>query len=301
MQLDFAVIYAPTVELALMLKNICDLTVEAEYGSVVVVGRRYTAAHHQPLGSEFAGTHVGGQRRAPCNDEYIPKLDAGSVVLVSHLDLDTIGGVLRAADQLPNVESFWALAEFVDTKGPHMLNESGASEKDQEFLYAWWAWNAKQPRLGLDKIEHINGRTEAAGEMLTILLTWGEFSSKRIEFIEEGRKFRQNEAELNAATYMNSEGSVIIRRAQSERQFVNHLYTKPSGEVKKGVCTYNHFTGVVTISLAQPVVGVSCRDIVQSLWGPTAGGHDGIAGSPRGQVMTWDDAMVAAHALAMRL
>lgn len=53
----------------------------------------------------------------------------------------------------------------------------------------------------------------------------------------------------------------------------------------------------VTISLEKPIRGISCREIVQELWGSEAGGHDGIAGSPRGKSMTEKDLINAAEAL----
>jgi hypothetical protein len=53
-----------------------------------------------------------------------------------------------------------------------------------------------------------------------------------------------------------------------------------------GIVAYNDSLGSITISLADPIKGVSCREVVQTLWGQQAGGHDGIAGSPRGQIMT---------------
>ena len=34
---------------------------------------------------------------------------------------------------------------------------------------------------------------------------------------------------------------------------------------------------------------LSAKNIVQELWGPEAGGHPGIAGSPRGKEMTKKD------------
>ena len=60
--------------------------------------------------------------------------------------------------------------------------------------------------------------------------------------------------------------------------------------------------GSVTVSLADPIEGVVCRDIVQSLWGMEAGGHAGIAGSPRGQEMSTADldACVEAVVAALR-
>lgn len=41
--------------------------------------------------------------------------------------------------------------------------------------------------------------------------------------------------------------------------------------------------------------------ILQDLWGPEAGGHDGIAGSPRERRMTEDDLEAAVTALAAKL
>lgn len=70
------------------------LTVEAEYGATVIEGRLYTAAHHQPAGSPYAGDHVvEGGRPSPCIDPNIPQVREGDILL-SHLDLDSIGGVL---------------------------------------------------------------------------------------------------------------------------------------------------------------------------------------------------------------
>ena len=57
-------------------------------------------------------------------------------------------------------------------------------------------------------------------------------------------------------------------------------------------------TGSITISLAEPITGVSCRAIVQIAFPDKnekgeflAGGHDGIAGSPRGKVLSAENAL----------
>jgi hypothetical protein len=72
--------------------------------------------------------------------------------------------------------------------------------------------------------------------------------------------------------------------------FVNHLYTAPNGFVGGTVVAWNKATGSITISRSEPSPGIlSCREIVQDLWGPEAGGHAGIAGSPRGRRMTDED------------
>jgi hypothetical protein len=59
-----------------------------------------------------------------------------------------------------------------------------------------------------------------------------------------------------------------------------------SSKSARAIVAWNPEAGTVTVSLESSVSGVSCRDIVQALWGPLAGGHAGIAGSPRGMAMT---------------
>ena len=93
-----------------------------------------------------------------------------------------------------------------------------------------------------------------------------------------GDEFRAAEDALNAASFKGLEG-YVIRRESAE--FTNHLYVTPAGRISAAVVAVNEAQGSVTVSLADPVSGVSCRDVVQGLWGPTAGGHAGIAGSPR--------------------
>jgi len=80
-------------------------------------------------------------------------------------------------------------------------------------------------------------------------------------------------------------------------EFVNGLYIDPNGQAAKAVVAYNPAKGGVTISLADPILGVSCVEIAQALWGPLAGGRAGIAGSPRGKRMCLDDLVKVRDAL----
>ena len=267
-------ILAPTADLARSIT--ADVTVEAEYGSVVIEGTRYTAAHH-------GGTWKG--RPAPCNDPGIPTLGPGATILVSHIDLDTIGGCLRVLwgdAELFSHRSFWKLAEFVDLNGPHKLGQSGASETDLERLYAFWAWSkATQTRLPRDEIADVSRVVTDAGEALRAIVIQEDEG-----LLAAGREFRKAEAELNQRTFVRMSGPVLVRIAEVAAEFCNHLYATPdTGEPALAVVCYNREFGSVTISIADPVPGVSCREIVQGLWGPEAGGHDGIAGGPRGQSM----------------
>ena len=265
------------------------LTVEAEYGSVVVEGSVFTAAHHQPSG-KFAGDHlVAGGRPAPCNDTEIPTFDPSTgewTVGVSHLDLDTIGGVLRALPDMADLfdtvfAGFWSLAAFVDTSGAHKVKFAGATDEDVARLYAWWAYFKTLPRLGFNTLNDCTEVVLGCGPVLREILAGDEAR------LEAGRAFRTAEDALNAASFVEHRPSgVLVRKSPTQGDFVNHLYTTPSGEVARAVVALNPEAGTVTVSLESPVEGVSCREVVQGLWGALAGGHAGIAGSPRGERMT---------------
>jgi hypothetical protein len=258
------------------------ITVEAEYGSDVVLGSLYTAAHHQPLGSPFAGDHVvAGGRPSPCNDTNIPVISEG-IIGISHFDLDTVGGVLRAigAKDLFCHEGFWRLAAFVDVTGPHRIHLSGADAADIARLYAWWAFSRSIPRLPM---KTVNDVTETIHQCAGVLR---EILSDDPARLQAGEAFRSTEVALNSASFVEMRASgVLIRVAPNQGDFVNHLYTAPDGAVARAVIGFNPHVGTVTVSLEASIPGISCRDLVQGLWGPLAGGHPNIAGSPRGTIM----------------
>ena len=296
------ILLAPSADLAreLLSKQPIALTVEAEYGSYVAEGAVYTAAHHQPAGSPFAGRHVTeGGRPSPCNDENIPIVHIGTI-LVSHVDLDTFGGCLRALGEVALFESqyqsFWDLAEFVDVRGPHKLGESGATREDLRRLRAFWAWSkAGTPRFSRDSVTDVTPTVLAAGDALLRILKGDPV------LLADGDAFKADEDNLNRRTFLHLNGPVIARVAGLGRDFCNHLYVTPEGTPAKAVACYNRENGSVTISLADPVPGVSCRAILQGLWGPEAGGHDGIAGSPREKDMGETGLAEAENALLQAL
>ena len=267
------------------------LTVEAEYGTTVVEGSIYTAAHHQPAGSRYAGDHVvEGGRPSPCVDKSIPVLDPEEgawVVGISHVDLDTIGGVLRALPDaadifVPAHDGFWQLAAFLDVSGAHKMALAGASKEDVERIFAWWAHTKSIPRLPL------NALTDATELVLGCLPVLRALLADDAKLLEVGRAFQEEQRKLNEDSFnfmTEDDASIIVRVAPGPRDFVNHLYAAPNGSLGVAVVAHNKHVGTITVSLESPIPGVSCRDVVQRLWGELAGGHAGIAGSPRGQVM----------------
>ena len=268
------------------------LTVEAEYGSTVVEGAVYTAAHHQPAGSKYAGDHVvEGGRPSPCVDKNIPTLpeEGDWLIGISHVDLDTVGGVLRAlpaaADIFaPEHDDFWGLAAFLDVRGAHKVATAKASEKNIQRIYAWMAYSKSIPRLPLNVL------TDATELVLGCLPVLRALLADDAGLLQAGRDFRGKERELNEQSFeYMTDDNVIVRTTPGERDSVNLLYAAPDGDLGVAIVAYNKHVGTITVSLESPIPGVSCRDVVQGLWGPLAGGHPGIAGSPRGQVMTESD------------
>ena len=279
-------ILAPSAALANEVN--ANVTIEAEYGSVVAEGTVYTAAHHQ-AGME----HLP----APCNDQNIPVLDDGTV-LVSHLDLDTFGGCLRtlaSSNDLfnGNYQSFWNLAHFVDINGAHKLGQSGANDLDLLRLHAFWAWKrANVPYFSRDEVTDVSTFVSTAGDILRKIFAGDD------ALMDAGRKLIEDTKILNKNTFKDINGNVVVRVTDEEKGFCNHLYNTIEGQTFMAVAAYNKTYGTITVSLADPVEGVSCREVMQNLFGPEAGGHDGIAGSPREKQMTMEEFEQTANELS---
>ena len=290
------VVLAPTADLAATVD--AHVTVEAEYGSVVATGSVYTAAHHQP-GMEALP--------APCEDTGIPVLESGTV-LVSHLDLDTIGGCLRTMDsslmEAFAYDSFWKLAGFVDVNGPHKLGQADASEKDLARLYAFWAWKRTNVgQISRDECTDVTDLIWEAEGALSLILDGSHSNGygNATELLAAGVQMRDDEAALNRSTMVETSSSVITRVTSFDpadgQGFCNHLYADVDGKPYAAVVAFAKCGGPITISLADAIEGVSCREVMQEMFGPEAGGHDGIAGSPRNERMSLRSALNVASRL----
>jgi hypothetical protein len=291
------------------------VTVEAEYGSTVVEGSLLTLAHHTP---EYA------HNPSPCTRPggMTGYVEGVEVVGLSHVDLDSVGGTLAVLGDKPGPDSFWALAGRIDILGPHRLEqaieEANARPHDVLALHAYWAWartpegRVMLPRDGSvadvtnDVMKHRSVLREIFNELRDNpgLGVDGGAGGARIE---AGRRFAAEGAALQKASFVKMEGDVVLRTSP---EFVNHLYQFTTGEggiteatgVARAVVAFNSKTGAVTVSFASAPTGpVNARTIVQQLWGTEAGGHAGIAGSPRNQQMTMGDALAAFEAVKAAL
>ena len=273
--MNVQVIVAPSWELA---QKITDptITIEAEYGGMVLQGTRFTACHHQPGQESWP---------APCNNSEIPSIEEGVIVL-SHLDHDCIGGSLRAMGCtelfMPEFDSFWALAEDADKNGPKVLTDH--SEEEQDRMNAIWAFLKTLPFTPRDQIKDVTATILECRNVFCKVLNGDE------ELLKIGREWVKYNKTLDTDSLISVKNGVQKRVIQSldpatgRPGFVNHLYGDDIA-----IATFCEPLGTITISLRDPIEGVSCREIMQALHGPEAGGHDGIAGGRREGGHTMED------------
>lgn len=264
-------------------------TVEAEYGDAVVSGSWATLAHH---GSR-------SHNLCPCleeNRQPPPDLLIG----VSHFDLDTLGGTMALLGIKPNAPDFWRVAARVDTEGPHKLPLMGATRDAVDCLHAFWAWSEDNrvslPRASAQGPAALVDLTDLflkAASFITELL-----AGHRADAVSAGRAWAARNEALERETLVSEYGNGAVLLRASDR-FVNHLY----GPTAAAVVGYNTKAGSITVSFSDEDSrrGLSACDIMQEVYGPLAGGHAGIAGTPRGETYTLEDAAAFAQIVADKL
>lgn len=271
------VILAPTAQLALEVPNVI-ASVEAEYGDTVVEGTVITLAHH---------TGEWKKSPAPCNN---PAARGGldgraGRILISHIDLDTVGGILALRGEQPKDPEFWAGAEFVDLNGPH--NAYKLSGRVQALLRAYWAWSQSQPRVRYTEVTDVTDVVHHHMDFLWVLLDGGEEAEAAIK---AGAEWASKVAETTDALCFHE--TPDVRAFITDGVFCNaSYYSSKLGVAVKACVAYDEGKGSVTLSFADvsSLGGLSAKTLVQEVWGEAAGGHDGIAGSPRGVRVTKEE------------
>lgn len=247
-------------------------TVEAEYGDFCIEGTKVTLAHH---GSR-------SNNPAPCCwDKEIPQLEKDDEILISHVDLDTIGGCLDLMGKKPECPDFWKAAAYVDVNGPHHMYELSAEQ--QNMLNAYYAWNAVQERL--PRFTEITDVTEEILKNLPIL---ERIVAKDIELLEDGKWWKEETTATVEAKLIKE--SDKVRAFITDRVFCSASYYSPNmDKVIPATVVMNTTMKAITIAFEDGGKIASAVDIVQKLWGKQAGGRAGIAGSPRGWEITDDE------------
>lgn len=285
-----------------------DATVEAEFGSTTILGSVVTLAHH--------GENSG--QPCPCIGDNISGVKS---VLVSHFDLDTLGGIMRLMgrkDMEDGESVFWKLAAAIDVQGPHKIRSiyydllfeavpnymtvGDTYYFDSEWDYAiesvqaFWAWSEKNRLFATNELVEVTEFFAEAVRILELILV-GEYDCPETQaLLEAGRIWAAAKAQLESDSFLDMNHGVILRSAAA---FTNHLY-EHNKEVARAIVGFNDKFKSITISLESPISGFSVEKFVQELWGPEAGGRDVIGGSPRGRTMTMADAYEAFERLVYR-
>jgi hypothetical protein len=261
-----------------------DATVEAEYGQIVVEGYT-TLAHHGP--------RTGNP--APCVTQVAAPLLHGAVVGLSHFDLDGLGGCMRLAGYKPQTkaeEAFWLLVAELDVRGYHQMKSilnafqlpADMEEKIKEWYHAFQAWSQKNryfpPRDG--SLTNCTTAIRAGiGAVVSILSDDSTLLSEGAVWLEAQRTLDQ---ESIKKVIITCQGPLLVRQ---HAQSTNFLYnTHAYGGTGTLVLAHNLTSGVVTLSRESDAIPVDACEVMQSVFGPEAGGRAGIAGSPRGRKYT---------------
>lgn len=242
--------------------GVATATVEAEYGDVCVSGSWATLAHH------------GSRAHNPVPCVLPNRQDTPETLLVgiSHLDLDSLGGVLALLGTKPEGEDFWAAAARVDVEGPHMLPLISQDNAILSQLNAFWAWSEANrlvlPRDGaaVDVTSQVMVAADAVNKIL------GGDST----LLDAGEVWAAGKAALDKASLVFEAGGLQYRVAEG---WVNHLYS-PSC---RAILGYNPKTGKVTLSFVDEAAAgqFDAGKLLQGFFGPEAGGRKCVAGGPR--------------------
>lgn len=269
---DQRVILAPSYDIA---KNIkAEATVEAEYGDECLEGTMVTLAHHGPRSNN----------PAQCNTPDVPELPPFATVVVSHIDLDTLGGIYALQGRKPEDYRFWEAAEMVDVKGAHHIHEL---DKDiQDKLNAYYAYNDGQPRQRYTEAIDVTKQIDDTYNVVNAIVDINDPEhDKLITAGKEWAQTREKEVE-DQLVYENKD----VRVFDTNGIFCAASYFSPNqNTICPATVTYNEKFKSITLAFEDGGKQLNAKEIVQELWGPEAGGREGIAGSPRNVEMTKND------------
>lgn len=269
---DQRVILAPSYDIA---KNIkAEATVEAEYGDECLEGTMVTLTHHGPRSNN----------PAPCNTPDVPELPPFATVVVSHIDLDTLGGIYALQGRKPEDYRFWEAAEMIDVKGAHHIHEL---DKDiQDKLNAYYAYNDGQPRQRYTEAIDVTKQIDDTYNVVNAIVDINDPEhDKLITAGKEWAQTREKEVE-DQLVYENKD----VRVFDTNGIFCAASYFSPNqNTICPATVTYNEKFKSITLAFEDGGKRLNAKEIVQELWGPEAGGREGIAGSPRNVEMTKND------------
>lgn len=293
---NFKIVYCPDYASAKEYAEEHDvLTIEAVYGSEVVEGRLGTLDHH-----------AEGYRDnpAPCNADIEP-LKSGTI-LVSHMDVDCMGGIMAAIGIKPENPSLWQTAERIDLTGPsNLADEPQMNQDEMRALYIALRPIQEEMRqlVAADKDKTGPKYYDITQSVKKLAKEFSKIADRenpeREPLLEEGRRREAERIKNVESKCVYDDG--VTRGFKTEPGIgCNNAYAPPGREEPAIACVSYDSTGTLIISfnskinmtgdsqLRNPDCKLNARNIIKSVYGKDfgednqAGGHPGIAGSPRG-------------------
>lgn len=247
-------------------------TVEAEYGDICVEGNWQTLAHH---------TEQYRNNPAPCIRKDVMPLENG-IILISHLDLDTLGGIMLLEGMGEMTDSFWESEALIDTQG--VLAEPHLSDRDRFLMRAYWAWEtnlvdqkylADHQNLILDVTDSVELRIS----FIQMMLERDHTDEERNLLNHYYESFQRDlNSFLSTCVYEDERLRVFI--SQENQHYLSHYRDHCLVET---CVTLNQKKGTLTISDISK--NLDCKTFMQEVFGENAGGQFRVAGSPRDEVM----------------
>ena len=285
------IVLAPTLALAegYAGEHYVDATVEAEYGDICIEGKKATLAHHGPRSGN----------PAPCNAEVDPLNGERTTILLSHIDLDALGGIMALTGEKPDDKEFWKAAEYIDVNGSHHMHDLPQNVQDK--LNAFYAVEdgLREEEGPVDR-SSISDVTEAVAKRVSAVeIILDERHPEHGKYISAGKEWVEKiEAAVEQQHICDTKNARVFI---TEGPFTAASYYSPENEkIMPATVTFNKKFDAITVAFADGGNAdgdKNARKIVQSLWGKEAGGREGIAGSPRGKAMTLRDLVKAVEAV----
>ncbi len=251
-------------------------TAEAEYGSTVIEGQTATLAHH-----------VQGWTSAPSLSENLNlNVQEDDYILVSHIDLDTVCGIMAVKGVYKYSPEVKKGINYVDCNGQHRMFSSEVSEEARRIIlsYIGYTLNNRCPQEE-DITEYVN----------TLIL---KFDTE--ENFSIGLKFVKGRTAVAESILVRAEGGAVLLHQPSEMNVfgLNSEYILGGVEYDYIVVFNEKFGSVTASSRLGSNGGLDMVAVMREIFGEGAGGHYGIAGTPRGTTFSIEDAKSVLNALA---
>ena len=240
------------------------------------------------MGKTMQGTEItlGSTERGtvpPACRAVVKSLEKGTI-LISSLDLDTIGGVLAITGDKPKDTEFWKAIAYLDINGTHNLYK--LSQDVQDKVNVLLAWQAFQPHMKYDKPTNVTSIIAQGANILKATLD--ERHPKHDAVIQKGKEW----AKINTQAIE----SQLVDETPTLRTFItngipcaNAFYSPTQNQVVSATLTLDKETNRITIATLDGNSTFSARDIAKQLWGSRVDGDEILAMSPCNEEMTEED------------